>query len=220
MNCFEDPKPLPISRRSLVKYFSNDEIQHTLEAIIVHLYGDIEAVDPGNKLNLEKLAATWHHHSCNPGGPRGETADDILSNLVTPALKKIHAIHLSVIRLGLGVGPADTVPRGDKIAVLQDLGWIMMDMDEFHEQFTQYRSFQYFAESEEKRKMALEELRIKYERSVPEEIKRKLGLHPDRRTSGTEDQAPGLRVMGYRNLALRLGWWKSLAKWLANFNSV
>lgn len=171
MNYFEDLKSLPISRRSLVKYFSYDKIKDTLEAIIVHLYGDTEAVDPGNKLNLGKLAATWHHHSCTPG-PREVSADDILSNLVEPTLKKIHAIHLSVIRLGLGVGPTDTVQRGDKIAVLQDLGWTM-DMDEFHEEFTQYRSFQYFAESEESRKVALEELRLRYERSVPEEIKRK-----------------------------------------------
>lgn len=186
MNYFEDPKPLPISRRSLVKYFSNDKIKHTVEAIIVHLYGDTEAVDPENQLNLEKLAATWHHHSCTPG-PREVTANDILSNLVVPALKKIHAIHLSVIRLGLGVGLADTVQRGDKIALLQDLGWIM-DMDEFHEEFTQYRSVQYFAEGEESRKVALEELRVQYEKSVPEEVKRKLGLLPDRRTSGTESK--------------------------------
>lgn len=117
MNYFEDPKPLPISCRSFVKYFSNDKMQHTIEAIMVHLYGYTEAVNPENKLNLEKLAATWHHHSCIPR-PQEEIADDILGNLVTPALKKIYAIHLSVIRLGLGVGPADTVQRGDKIAVL------------------------------------------------------------------------------------------------------
>ena len=165
MNYFEDPKLTPISRRALVKYFSNEDMQHTIEAIIVHLYGDTEAIDPVKKLNLEKLAATWRHHNCTPGS-RDETADEILNNLVTPALKKIHAIHLSVIRLRLGVGLADTVQRGDKIAVLQDLGW-NMEMDEFHEEFTQYRSFQYFAESEEQRKVALEELRVRYERSVP-----------------------------------------------------
>lgn len=186
MTFFEDPKPLPISRRSLVKYFSNDKIKRTVEAIIVHLYGDTEAVDPGNQVNLAKLAATWRHDSCSPGS-REVTADDLSSNIVAPALKKIHAIHLSVIRLGLGVGPADTVQRRDKIAVLQDLGWIM-DMDEFHEEFTQYRSVEYFADSDESRKVALEELRVRYERSVPEEIKRKLGLLPDRRTNGTETE--------------------------------
>lgn len=170
MNYFGDPKPLPISRRYLVKYFSNDEMRHTMAAIIVHVYGDTETVDPGKKLNLEKLAATWHHQNCTPG-PRKKTGDDILNNLVTPAMKKIHAIHLSVIRMRLGVGLADTVQTGDKIAILQDLRW-NMEMDEFHDEFTLYRSFQHFAESEEKRNLALEELRAQYERSVTEEIKR------------------------------------------------
>lgn len=184
MTYIEAQKPLPISRETLVKYFSNDKIHRTVEAIIVHLYGDTEAVDPENQVTLAKLAATWRHHSCNPGS-REVTADDLLHYIVAPALKKIHAIRLSVIRLGLGVGPADIVQRGDKIAVLQDLGWIM-DMDEFHEEFTQYRSVEYFVDDDESCKVALEELRVRYERSVPEEIKCELGLLPDRRTRGTQ----------------------------------
>lgn len=173
-----------MSRRSLVEYFSNSKMKRNVEAIIVHLYGDIEAVDSGNQVNLAKLAATWRHDSCSPGS-REVTADDLLSNIVAPGMEKLHAIHLAVIRLGLGVGPSDTVQIRDKIAVLEDLGWIM-DMDEFHEEFTQYRSVEYFANNEESRKVALEELRERYERSVPEEIKSRLGLPPDRRNSGTE----------------------------------
>lgn len=210
MTYFEDPKPLPISRRSLVQYFSNDKIKRTVEAIIVHLYGDTEAVDPGNQVNLAKLAATWRHDSCSLGS-REVAADDLFSNIVIPALEKIHAIHLSVIRLGLGVGPSDTVRRGDKIAVLQDLGWIM-DMDEFHEEFTQYRSVEYFADSEESRKVALEELRVRYERSVPEEIKRKLGFPPDRRNSGTETELLVRDSWVIKYLPVRLGRWKCLAR--------
>lgn len=186
MTYIEGPKPLPVSRGSLVKYFSNDKIERTVEAIIVHLYGDTEAVNPENHVNLTKLAATWRYHSCTPGS-REVTADDLLNRIVAPALKKIHAIHISVIRLGLGVGSADVVQRGDKIAVLQDLGWIM-DMDEFDEEFTQYRSVEYFADTKESRKAALEELRVRYERSVPDEIKLELGLLPDRRTRGTQTE--------------------------------
>lgn len=184
MTYIEQPNRLPITRDSLVKYFSNDKIERTVEAIIVHLYGDTKAADPENQVTISKLAATWRHHSGSPGSQE-VTADDLLHKIVAPALKKIHAIHLSVIRLGLGVGPADIVQRQDKIAVLQNLGWVM-DMDEFHEEFTQYRSVAYFLDNDESCKVALEELRVRYERGVPEEIKCELGLLPDRRTKGTQ----------------------------------
>lgn len=183
MTYTEELKPTPIPRDSLVKHFSNDKIKRTVEVIIVYLYGDTESVDPGNQVTLAKLAATWRHHSRSPGS-RKVTADDLLHNTVIPALKKIHAIHVSVNRLGLGVGPADVVRTGDKIAVLKELGW-SMDMDEFHEEFTQYRSVEYFKDNDGDRKVALEEMRVRYERSVPEEIKYELGLLPDRRARVT-----------------------------------
>lgn len=184
MTYIEELKRPPISRDSLVKYFSNDEIKRTVEVIIVHLYGDTESVDPGDQVTLAKLASTWRHHSCSPE-TREVTADDILHNIVAPAMKKIHAINISVNRLGLRVGPTDVVRRVDEIAVLRDLKW-SMNMDEFHEEFTQYRSVEYFTDNVEGRKMALEELRGRYERIVSEEIKCQPGLRPDRRTRGTQ----------------------------------
>lgn len=184
MTSIGELKQPPVSRDSLIKYFSNDKIKRTVEVIIVHLYGDTESVDPRDQVTLAKLAATWRHHSCNPES-REVTADDLLQNTVAPALKKIHAINLSVNRLGLSVGPADVVQRGDKIAVLQDLEW-KMDMDEFLEEFTQYRSVEYFRNNDEARKVALEELRVRYDRGVPEETKCELGLLPDRRNRWTQ----------------------------------
>lgn len=179
MSSLKELKPSPISRDSLVKYFSNDKIKRTVEAIIVYLYGDTESVDPRSQVTLAKLAATWRHHICSPES-REVTADDLLHNIVAPALKKIHAINLSVNRLGLSVGPADVVQRGDKIAVLQDLKW-KMDMNEFLEEFTQYRSAEYFRDNDEGRKEALKELRERYERSVPEDSKCGLEHSPDLR---------------------------------------